>query len=251
MRWRLTFLLLASTALSCWSDNVPVETNPSASDQSYLVSDPTPEPQEVLTKKVLETYSNQTEVARPGRNKIEIDIIQKGQFREYHSDNLAVIRLYSKDNSGGWDLRQTLEIADDAIDDADVKLSDYNGDGLKDVTFVSSIAARGANVMRTLLIYNKDSDNLVHIENSEEFPNLEYSRKLKCITAWSVYGGTSTDFARIEGNQLKSFATVENFEGFRTVTVIDQHGKQNVISRNKISDEDVYIRYTNYRPLEH
>ncbi|MFM9904658.1 MAG: hypothetical protein ACKVQJ_08825 [Pyrinomonadaceae bacterium] len=179
-----------------------------------------------------------------------MQIVKRGEFRTYHSDNLAVIRFYSMDSAKKWELKQTLEIADDAIDQADPKFRDFNGDGLKDLTFISGIAARGANKIRTLLIYDKISDKLVHIENSAEYPNIAYNKKLKCVDAFRVYGGTATDFAKIEGNRLHTFAIVENFDGYRTVTVYDRNGQGKVISRIKISDDDLYTRYSNFRPVE-
>ena len=254
MKRNLAIILAVLAAISCNSERVATIPAPELATElqnETAAPEPTPTQEPAPTpRQILETYSNQSKVGRRGKNKIEIDIVKRGEFRTYHPDNLAVIRFYSKDQNQVWKLRQTLEIPDDSLAEADPQFQDFNGDGLKDVTFISGTAARGANEMRTLLIYDKRSDKLIHIENSAEFPNLEYSRKLNCITAWRFYGGTATDFARIVGNRLVTFATVEDFDGYRTVTLTDRKGRERVIQRDKLADENAFTRYTNYRPVE-
>ncbi len=51
------------------------------------------------------------------------------------------------------------------------QLEDFNNDGIKDMTYVSAVAARGANEVRRLFIYDKKRDELVYIKNSEDYPN--------------------------------------------------------------------------------
>ena len=208
-------------------------------------------PDESIVREVLESYSDDRHIGQRRHNKIEIDIVNNGPFRAYHPTNLAIIRFYSREPSRKWELKQTLEIEDDALEEAHPKFQDFSGDKLKDVTFITGTAARGANEIRTLLIYDKTTDKLIHIENSKEFPNIEYNKKLKCVDAWRVYGGTATDFAQIEGNRLRTFAIVENFDGLRTVSVFDPKGRERIIRRDKISSDDLYTRYSNFRPLEY
>ena len=247
---RLLFLFVICSTVSCQYHKVSVPVSSLVRDQTTEISEPNPSQTELNPTEVLESYANHSVIGRPGHNKIEMQIVKRGEFRTYHSDNLAVIRFYSRNASKKWELKQTLEIADDAIDEADPKFRDFNGDGLKDITFISGLAARGANEIRTLLIYDKISDKLVHIENSAEYPNIGYNKKLKCVDAFRVYGGTATDFAKIEGNRLHTFAMVENFDGYRTVTVYDRNGQEKVISRIKIPDDDLYTRYSNFRPVK-
>jgi hypothetical protein len=59
-------------------------------------------------------------------------------------------------------------------------LADFNNDGFKDVTYMSAEAARGANEIRRLFMYNREKDQLVYIKNSDQYPNLEY--KTSCRT---------------------------------------------------------------------
>lgn len=202
-----------------------------------------------VLREVLESYSDDRNVGRRRQNKIEIDIVNNGPFREYHPTNLAIIRFYSREPSRKWVLKQTLEIEDDAVGEADPKFDDFNNDGLKDVTFVSSVAARGANEIRTLLIYNKSADKLIHVKNSTEYPNIRYNRTLNCIDAFLVYGGTQTVFLKLHGDMLKEFASVENFENRRTVTIIGQNGKERILKEQKIHDDQLYDRFETFSPL--
>jgi len=121
------------------------------------------------------------------------------------------------------------------------KFEDFNNDGLNDLTFISGTAARGANEIRTLLIYEKKSDELLHIKNSADYPNLAYNSRLDCIDAWSFYGGTATVFLRLKGDMLEEFASVEDFPPNRTVTVRDRNGREKVIRRDKIADNAHFI----------
>jgi len=244
------YLLLTVTLISCsacssqqaaptiasipvvWQNNIPVAV-------------PTPEPG---PPRIAESFSDSSRIGRSHKNKIQIDIQVLGDIT-YKARNLAVVKFYSRSNLNGWILRQTLEIEDQAIDPLTPKIDDFNNDGLNDITFISSVAARGANEIRTLLIYDKDRDRLVHIKNSEEYPNIRYNRTLHCIDAFRVYGGTSTDFLRLDGDQLIEFASVENFDGRRTVKVIDKYGKERIILEQPIRDDEVFDRFENYSPL--
>jgi len=198
---------------------------------------------------ILESYSDERNIGRRRQNKIEIDIVNNGPFRGYHPTNLAVIRFYSRKSSQKWKLKQTLEIEDDAVGEADPKFSDFNNDGFKDVTLVSGVAARGANEIRTLLIYDAVEDRLIHVKNSENYPNIRYNRTLKCIDAFLVYGGTSTVFLRLKGDMLMEFASVENFDGRRTVSLRDTDGNEKIIKERKIREDQLYDRFENFAPL--
>lgn len=250
MKW-ISLVFLAAISFSCETERVSMPAALPSSDQKDAVSDVALATPDGIAREVVETYADRSKIGRRGHNRIEIDIVKRGEFRGYHPDNLAVIRFYSMDRTHKWKLSQTLEIPDGALALAVPNFEDFNADGLNDVTFISGTAARGANEIRTLLIYDKRKDQLVHIRNSEEFPNLQYNRKLKCIDAWRIYGGTATDFVRIEGDHLKAFASVENFEGYRTVTLIDNHGAEKINRRDKISDNDLFVRYTNFHPIEY
>lgn len=201
-------------------------------------------------KELMEFFSDDSRIGVPHRNKIEIS-----NFKKPDDFNVAIVKFYSLDEKNkDWKLKQTFEFEKDAIAKLDAKLKDFNNDGFKDVTYISDVAARGANEIRRLFIYDRKKDELVYIKNSEEFPNLQYNKELKCLDAWRVYGGTATDFLKIEGDILKEFARVENTcvdDGNceRIVTVIDKNGKKKLLRKDKITADDIYERYKNFSPL--
>lgn len=241
----VAFLLLSS--LSCGTAHDPPASKlvANTTEMSSAEIDTSPN----AAREVLESYSDDSHIGRRGRNKIEIDIVNNGPFREYRPSNLAIVRFYSLNASNKWELSQTLELETTAIEDADPQYEDFNNDGLKDVTFISGNAARGANEVRTLLIYDQIADNLLLIRNSTSYPNLRYNRTLKCIDAFLVYGGTKTVFMKIEGDMLREFASVENFGGLRTVTTIDLDGTENIVKELNIRDDQIYDRFENFSPL--
>ena len=131
--------------------------------------------------------------------------------------------------------------------DANPEIEDFNNDGLKDITFVSNTAARGANEMRTLLIYDRVNDVLIWVKNSEEFPNLAYNKTLKCIDSWMFHGATTTVFLKLEGDMLKEFAWVDTGSEL-VVSVNNRHGYRREILREKMQLDDIYTRYETFRP---
>ena len=193
----------------------------------------------------IESFTDDSHIGVPHKNKVELNNYKRS------SGNLAVIKFFSLTDKKEWKLKQTFEFEKDDLTDCEPHIEDFNNDGFKDFTYNSNVAARGANEIRKLFIYDKKNNELVYIKNSEKYPNMAYNKKLDCIDAWRVYGGTSTDFLRIDGDVLREFASVENFDGKRTVTVIDSKGRQRVIRRDKITDDDLYTRYNNFKPLEY
>ena len=103
--------------------------------------------------------------------------------------------------------------------------------------------------MSRLLIYNKERDELVHIRNSEDYPNLEYNKQLDCVDAWLFHGASTTVFLRIEGDMLRRFTSVDT-GAERLVKVFDKDGKERVLSRRKMKEDDIYMRYSSFDPPE-
>jgi len=136
----------------------------------------------------------------------------------------------------------------DGISGLQAELADFNNDGYKDVTFVSATAAMGANEIRRLFIYDAVSDSLKFIRNSMDYPNLRYNPKLDCIDGFRVYGGSSTDFLRLQGDSLFMFATVALYEGVVVTTFgADPQGK---VVHQDPTYEGGCIRFNNYSPLQ-
>lgn len=197
----------------------------------------------VDTEELVEFFSDDSKVGLPRRNKIEIS-----EFKKLDG-NVAVINFYSLETNKEWKLKQTFEFEKDGLVDCDPKLEDFNNDGFKDMTYVSAVAARGANEVRRLFIYDKRKDELIYIKNSESYPNMQYNKELNCIDAWMFHGGTTTVFLRIDGDSLREFASVDNGIN-RTVYLIDKNGKEKLLRTDKIKEEDIYTRYKNFNPPE-
>ena len=187
-------------------------------------------------------FADSLNIGRKKYNKIELSLYRTSD------SNYVVIKFYSRLNTKAWKLRQTFSFEKDGVTGLDTKLSDFNNDGLKDMTYISNVAARGANELRRLFIYNKHTDKLVYMINSEDFPNMLYNKELNCIDAFLVYGGCSTAFLKINGNLLKEFASVELFDGL-TVSIYDKKGKEKIILRDR-KNKAFLIRYKNFRPLK-
>ncbi|OYQ38321.1 hypothetical protein CHU92_05680 [Flavobacterium cyanobacteriorum] len=177
------------------------------------------------------------------RGKYKIDL------KKFRTDSVYVeIKLYKKDLSN-WKLVQNFHFLKNGVLTCDVEIKDYNNDGLNDCTFKSSIAARGANEIKKLFIFNEKEGKLTFIKNSEDFPNLQYNEDLNCIDAFRVYGGTQSVFAKIEGDSLKEYASVELFDKKITIITTAPDGSEHVI-RNETYEGDSYIRFKNFSPLE-
>jgi hypothetical protein len=187
-----------------------------------------------------EFFADSLNIGRKSFNKIEIS-----KYRTLDS-NYVVIKFYTKRN-GKWHIKNDFQFEKDGVVGCDTKLADFNNDGLNDMTYISAVAARGANEVRRLFIYDKHQDKLIFLKNSDDYPNMLYNKELNCIDAFLVYGGCSTVFLNISGDSLKEFASVELFEGL-TVRTYDKKGKEKIILQDT-TNKAVYIRYKNFRPL--
>jgi hypothetical protein len=190
---------------------------------------------------IREFFADSLHVGRKSHNKIELVLHQT------NDSGYVVIKFYTKQN-GKWRLRNKYQFERDAIIGCDTKLQDFNNDGLNDMTYISAMAARGANEVRRLFIYDKINDKLIYMKNSEEYPNMRYNKELNCIDAFAVYGGCMTSFLKINGNYLHRFASVELSDGL-TVRKYDNKGVEKVIYRDP-NNKAGYVRYKNYQPLK-
>lgn len=188
-----------------------------------------------------EYFSDSLHIGRKGHNKIEMSLLRT------KDRSFVIINFFTRQN-GCWVVANHYELDKDDVLGMDPELSDFNNDGLNDMTYVSAVAARGANEVRRLFIYNKSNDRLMMIENSDDYPNLRYNKRLHCLDAFLVYGGCSTVFLRIEGDSLKEFACVELANGL-SVTTYDRHGKEKIIYTDTTNKAE-YVRYINFQPLE-
>ena len=228
------YLLVACIAflmLSCRSGTAEVMTSPTVST-------------ELRRGELLETFSDDAGIGVPGRNKIELRSYSASQ-----GSSFVEIKFYSRTEDNAWGLKQSFEFEKNSLIYCDPHLKDFNNDGLKDLTYISNVAARGANEVRRLFIYDKERDELLLIKNSDDYPNLEYNEKLDCVDAWLFHGATTTVFLKIEGDMLRKFASVDT-GAERIVTVLDKDGKERILSRRKMNEDEIYMRYSSFDPPE-
>jgi hypothetical protein len=192
---------------------------------------------------IIETFSDSLNIGEKRNCKIEI--VKHRVF----DDTYLIVKFYTK-GPKYWYHQNTYLYETTAQMGLDPSISDFNNDNLNDITIISATAARGANEVRRLFIYDEKEKQLISIVNSEEYPNMLYNSELDCIDAFLVHGGSSTVFAKIKGDSLKEFANVHNDDS-RTVYEIDTFGNEKLIRRDTIIDSDnVYTRYKNYKPLK-
>ncbi|WP_336516570.1 hypothetical protein [Pollutibacter soli] len=185
-----------------------------------------------------EYFSDSSRIGKKKQNKIEISIYGN------EDSSFSIIKFYSLTNRK-WKLRNTYRYEHYSLMDLNADLSDFNNDGLNDPTYISNTAARGANEIRRLFIYDKNADSLISIINSEDYPNLQYNEELKCIDAFMVYGGSSTVFLRLKKNQLKKFAVVSLDDGL-SIRKIDMNGNEKTIYSDSTKGSG-YIRFSTYK----
>lgn len=191
---------------------------------------------------VKEHFVDSLHIGRKLHDKVEVSQV-------YNDEGVyVVIRFYVRAR-GRWSLKQRIRFPSVLSIDCEPQISDFNHDGYLDLTCISAEAARGANEVRRLYIYNKEEDRLVYVKNSEEYPNLHYNNYLHCINAWTVYGGCCTHFLQTRGNRLHEFASVEIFDMVLTVSVYDKYGKERIIRQRKFNSVDDMIEFKGYKPL--
>ncbi|MCD2426103.1 hypothetical protein LQ567_25185 [Niabella pedocola] len=191
---------------------------------------------------IVETFTDSINVGEKGRNSIRII-----KYRVF-DDTYLIIKFYIK-QAGQWLLQNTYQYETNASMGLQPDIRDFNNDQLNDITIIAATAARGANEVRRLFIYDAQAKQLVSIVNAEDYPNMRYNPELDCIDAFLVHGGSSTIFAKIKGDSLKTFASVHN-DLYRTVYKIDADGNEQLIRKDTIiTPDDIYIRYKNFDPL--
>ena len=193
---------------------------------------------------ILETFVDSLNIGVKGENKIEL--IKHRVF----DDNYVIVKFYTKaPTPNRWCIQNTYIYECSALMDLEPNIADFNNDNFNDITFISAQAARGANEVRRLFVYDDSKGELTSIVNSEDYPNMLYNKELNCIDAFLIHGGSSTVFAKIKGDSLIEFASVHN-DSYRTVYEIDKLGKEKLLRKDRIAPEKVYIRYMNYKPLK-
>ena len=240
MRHFLWFLLLTLSMLflNCRDKSYPTNREEaSVNEVSGLESE--------ILPRLVSQFIDSLNIGEKGQNKIEL-------YQYQGLDSVYVDIFFSKREQNSWTRIQSYRYASSVVlglDEEEVTVRDYNNDGFNDITCHSALAARGANDLRRLFIYSPSKKRLIYIRNSEEYANLDYNAKLKCLDAFNVYGGSTTSFLRIQADSLFQFAKVDLWGNQRTVTVINKEGQETVLLQDSI-DDGPYVRYSNYKPLE-
>jgi hypothetical protein len=190
---------------------------------------------------ILETFVDSMNIGKKGKTKVEL--IKHRVF----DDIYVIVKFYTKGPSY-WYHQNTYMYEGTGLREFEPNISDYNNDKYNDISFISATAARGANEVRRLFIYEDYEKKLISIANSEEYPNMLYNEELDCIDAFLVHGTSSTEFARIVEDSLKTFASVYNGLDFHTISRVDTRGNRKEIKKVKSRGE--YIRFKNFDPLE-
>ena len=188
---------------------------------------------------IIETFTDSLNIGRKGKCKIEL--IKHRVF----DDHFIIIKFYIKSPTS-WYIQNTYSYETDALMGFEPNISNFNGDNYNDLTFISGTAARGANEVRRLFIYDDQQQKLVSIVNSQEYPNMLYNKELNCIDAWIVTGTTMTVFAKIIGDSLKTFASVDNSEGYHTIYV--KNGTFKELYKVKSFDE-LFLKTEDMTPI--
>lgn len=238
---KLNFLIVLVFVISCTARQGDNSDKPHASIDTVPAKPVLPHAENSSTA-IVETFTDSLHIGEKGRSKVEL-------IKHRVLDDIYVIVKFYTRGADDWLLQNTYLYECDAMMGLYPTVADFNNDGFNDLTFISATAARGANEIERLFVYDDSEMSLISIVNSQEFPNMHYNKELDCIDAFLVYGGSSTVFARIQGDSLKEFARVDNDE-FRTVVEIDQNGNEKLLRRDPIKSGDVYTRYLNYNPLK-
>lgn len=234
-------LILLVSLISCKSKPFDNENEKASVFETLSVKTIVTDTAEIHTE-IIETFTDSLNIGEKEKNKIEL--IKHRVF----NDTYVIVKFYNK-APHRWYLQNTYLYECNALMGLEPNIADFNNDGFKDLTFISAQAARSANEVRRLFIYNSYNKELTSIVNSEEYPNMLYNKELDCIDAFLVHGGSSTVFAKIKGDRLINFASIHN-DNYRTVYEINDSGKETFLKKEKINPEDVYIRYINYKPLK-
>lgn len=189
-----------------------------------------------------ENFSDELKVGKRKLNRVEISTYKKDE------KFFVKTKFYTKIQSQ-WIQKNEVDVERFGELPLRTEIKDFNGDGFKDVTFVSGIAARGANEIRDLFIYDSRKDELRHIKNSSNYPNLGYNPLLNCLDAWIFTGSTTTVFLKLEGDKLIEFASVDDGMTERFIYVNDRNGDKQLLRREKRKG-DRFDRYINFNPVQ-
>lgn len=247
---RQTYFIISIFLLAC-NANQPTKKETDKADTTAIATNKMAsvdnQMEDTAKTEIIETFVDSVNVGEKGKCKIELI-----KHRVY-DDNFIIIKFYIKgrhttQTPETWMNTNTYSYETNAMMGFQPNISDFNNDNFNDISFISGTAARGANEIRRLFIYDKQAKYLILIVNAQDYPNMLYNKELNCIDAFLVHGGCSTVFLNIEGDSLKEFASVELVDSL-IITTYDKRGKPK-IKKQSITNEAPYTRYKNFNPLK-
>lgn len=194
-------------------------------------------------KPTLEEYFvDSLSVGQPSFNKIKV--------AKYKTPDSMYVRISFYTKGGrNWELKNNFHFLKDGIMGCTPQLQDFNNDGYNDLTYISSVAARGINEIRTLFIYNPQKDQLILIKNSAHYTNLRYEKHLNCISSFFAYGsGCGSIFLKLKSDTLQKFASVILSAEDLVVKTYNDQGEEQIIYKDPTNIETM-VRYKNFNPL--
>ncbi|MCL1668138.1 hypothetical protein M2T82_08705 [Elizabethkingia ursingii] len=190
-----------------------------------------------------ELFSDSKTVIKPGKYKINIT------QRNNKTESVVSFDLFRK-SGNKWSKIQNGSFKKPS----DLPLfittdEDLNNDGYNDLKISYAQAARGANEIEKLLIFNPKTQKLIEIINSQEYPNLHYNARRNCITSYMFYGGNATYFLHIKQNKLEGFGKVE-FSNDSIYSYKIKNKKEVLLKKQAYKSNDGAVFFSNFDPVE-
>ncbi|XJR86552.1 XAC2610-related protein [Elizabethkingia anophelis] len=126
---------------------------------------------------------------------------------------------------------------------------DLNNDGYNDLKISYAQAARGANEIEKLFVFNPKKQKLTEIINSQEYPNLHYNARRNCITSYMFYGGNVTYFLNIKQDKLEGFGKVE-FSNDSIYSYKIKSKQEILLKKEAYKSNDGAVFFSNFDPVE-
>lgn len=177
-------------------------------------------------------------------NQYKLDVVQKN----LNEDALVSFSLFKKVN------KKWIKLQDYRFKKQNFFLSvdtseDLNNDGYKDVKISFAQAARGANEVNRLFVFDPKSQKLIDMENSADYPNLHYNEKRDCVTSDIFYGGSATYFLKIKKNKLEPFGKVEFYnDSISSYKIVK--GKEILLKKQAYDSDAGATFFSNFDPIE-
>lgn len=193
---------------------------------------------------IIELFIDSTSIGDKGKCKVELIL------HRVYNDHFVIIKFYVKETtgkaSGRWMQSDMYYYEGSSTEGLSPIITDFNNDGYNDITYRYGDAARGGNLVCRLFVYDVENGELKSIVNSEEYPNLEYNKKLDCIEGVTYTGSVSTKYLRIVGDSLRLIGEIYYFNEHSGIFKYIQNGK--VVEHTIKGDDDLNRRLKEFKP---